>query len=215
MAYGRTLDIQRRVHALRVVGALPDVLLTVEHDPVFTRGRSARPVEYLVSTEDVARAAIPVVDVERGGDVTYHGPGQLVAYPIVDLRCYGRDVKRYVGMLESAAIGTLRVFGIDAGPRAGFPGVWVREGKIASVGIYVKDWVTRHGLALNVDVDPAHFGMINPCGLPVRAVSMSELLARPIGMAEVEEALVVHLARLLGRRLERRSLTDLEEQVCA
>lgn len=215
MEYGRALGIQRRVHALRVEGGLPDVLLTVEHDPVFTRGRSAGPVEYLVSAEDVDRAAIPVIDVERGGDMTYHGPGQLVAYPIVDLRCHGRDVKRYVGTLEGAAIDTLRGFGIDAGPRAGFPGVWVQEGKIASVGIYVKEWVTRHGLALNVNVDPAHFGMINPCGLPVKTVSMSELLARPIGVGEVEEAFAANLARLLDWRLERRALADLEERVCA
>lgn len=213
--YGRTLEIQRRVHALRVEERLPDVLLTVEHDPVFTRGRSAKPVEYLVSAEDVDRAAIPVVDVERGGDMTYHGPGQLVAYPIVDLRSHGRDVKRYVRTLEDAAIDTLSEFGIAAGRRAGFPGVWVREGKIASIGIYVKNWVTRHGLALNVDVNSAHFGMIHPCGLPVRAVSMSECLARPIAVGEVESALAGNLARLLGWRLQRRALADLEERVCA
>ncbi|MDD5264912.1 MAG: lipoyl(octanoyl) transferase LipB [Candidatus Bipolaricaulis sp.] len=212
--YVRALEIQRRVHTQRVEERLPDVLITVEHEPVFTRGRSARPVKYLVSAEDVDRAAIPVVDVERGGDMTYHGPGQLVAYPIVDLRSHGRDVKRYVATLEDAAIGTLREFGIAADRRRGFPGVWVREGKIASIGIYVKNWVTRHGLALNVDVNPAHFGMIDPCGLPVRAVSMSECLARPIAVVEVERALAGNLARRFGWRLQRRTLADLEERVC-
>lgn len=212
MEYRQTLEVQRSVHALRRTGKVPDVVLTVEHDPVFTRGRTARPLEYRVPLDVVRRAGIPVVDVERGGDVTYHGPGQLVAYPIVDLRQHGRDVKRYVGTIEEAVIGALAAFGIEAARRPGFPGVWVQEGKIASVGVYVKDWVTRHGLALNVGVDPAHFGMIHPCGLAVRAVSMNELLERPAALRDVEVRLVESLAHGFGWRLEPRELDELEER---
>lgn len=215
MEYGQALALQRRVHALRVRGLVPDVLLTVEHDPVFTRGRSAGPLEYRAALEEVDRAAIPVVDVERGGAITYHGPGQLVAYPIVDLRNHGRDVKRYVATLEDAAIATLNGFGIRADRRPGYPGVWVEAGKIASIGIYVREWVTRHGLALNVSVDPTHFGMIDPCGLPVRAVSMSEVLGTPIRLVDVEAAFASNLAERLGWRLERRAQTALLERVCA
>jgi lipoate-protein ligase B len=211
MEYRQALEIQRSVHAFRRAGKVPDVVLTVEHDPVFTRGRTARPIEYRVSLDAVRRAGIPVVDVERGGDVTYHGPGQLVAYPIVDLRQQGRDVKRYVETIEGAVIDALAAFGIEASRRPALPGVWVREGKIASIGVYVKDWVTRHGLALNVGVDPAHFGMIHPCGLPVRAVSMNELLERPVPLEDVEVRLVASLARGLGWRVEPRGLEELEE----
>ena len=214
MAYARALEVQRRVHALRIEGEVPDVLLTVEHDPVFTRGRTARAMEYLVPADEVDRAAIPVVDVERGGDMTYHGPGQLVAYPIVDLRRHGRDVKQYVRALEEAAIATVRAYGVDADRLSGFPGVWVREGKIASIGIYVKGWVTRHGLALNVDVDSAHLGMIRPCGLPVKAVSLCTIAARPVALSEVEDRFAGYLADFLGWRLEPRTLRDLGERVC-
>lgn len=214
MAYAGALEVQRHVHTLRIEGRVPDVLLTVEHDPVFTRGRSARATEYLVPADEVDRAAIPVVDVERGGDMTYHGPGQLVVYPIVDLRRHGREVKQYVRALEEAAIATLRTYGIDADRRPGFPGVWVQEGKIASIGIYVKGWVTRHGLALNVDADSAHLGMIRPCGLPVKAVSLCNIAARPVALSEVEDRFAANLADLLGWRLERRTLADLEGRVC-
>lgn len=211
MEYGRALAIQRRLHERRARGEIDDVLLTVEHDPVFTRGRNARETEFLVPPEVVQRRGIPVVDVERGGDVTYHGPGQIVAYPIVDLRDRGRNVEQYVRALEQAVIATLGSYGIAGSRRSGCPGVWVHEGKVASVGVYVKRWVTRHGLALNVDVDATHFAMIHPCGLPVRAVSMNDLLDEPTSVEHVESRLVEAVAALLGWRLRAGALVDVGE----
>ena len=198
MPYGEALELQRRTHACRVAGLIPDVLLTVEHDPVFTRGRATREESFRMSSDDVRRAGIAVCDVERGGDVTYHGPGQLVVYPILDLRGFGRDLRGHVRRLEEAAIQTLLRFGIEAGRREGLPGVWCEKGKLASVGVAVRHWVSLHGLALNVAVNGMHFAMIHPCGLPVRAASMNELLPYPVVLADVEKEFVATYGALLG-----------------
>jgi len=155
-------------------------------------------VSFRVSRESIARAGIAVCETERGGDVTYHGPGQLVVYPIFDLRGRGRDVKAHVRALEEAAIQTLAGFGIEAGRRLGLPGVWTERGKIASVGVYVRRWVSMHGLALNVAVDPSHFAMIDPCGLPVRAVSIGDEAASPPTLKEVEQRFVAEYGMQLG-----------------
>ncbi len=208
MPYDAALDVQRRTHARRCAELISDVLFTVEHDPVFTRGRSAREESFRVGPDAVARAGIAVCDVERGGDVTYHGPGQMVAYPILDLRQRGRDVKAHVRRLEEAAICTLARYGLPAERREGYPGVWTDRGKIASVGISVRSWVTMHGLALNVAVDAGHFAMIDPCGLPVKAVSMSDLLEVPAPLSGVESAFASEYGRLLGVRWEERCLAD-------
>jgi lipoate-protein ligase B len=146
--------------------------------------------------------------VERGGGVTYHGPGQLVAYPILDLRRRGRDVKAHVRQLEEAAIRTVARYGLHVGRRDGLPGVWIDRGKIASVGISVRSWVSMHGLALNVAVDAAHFAMIDPCGLPVKAVSMNDLLEAPAVLSDVEGAFAAEYGRLLGVDWEASRLAD-------
>jgi lipoyl(octanoyl) transferase len=125
-----------------------------------------------------------------------------VAYPIVDLRQHGKDVRKYVEILEEAGILTLTAFGIPSARRAGYPGVWVHEEKIASIGVYIKNWVTRHGMALNVGVDPAHFAMIRPCGLPVHAVSMNDFVEPAVDVRDVESRFVEALKELLGWRLE-------------
>jgi len=150
----------------------------------------------------LAGKGIGVICVERGGDITYHGPGQLVCYPIVDLRDYGRDIKRYINRLEEAAIETLSTFGISGSRREGYPGVWVDGRKVASIGVYVRRWVTMHGIALNVATDPSHFAMIKPCGLNVEAISISEILGRPVDLAEVIPVFVSKLASLFGWELE-------------
>jgi lipoate-protein ligase B len=211
LSYDAAAEIQRRMHALRVAGLVPDVLFTVEHDPVFTRGRSAHDGSFRVALEDVERAGITVRESERGGDVTYHGPGQLVVYPILNLRRYGRDIKAHVRFLEEAALRTLERYGLAGSRRDGLPGVWTDRGKIASVGVSVRKWVSMHGLALNVEVDPSHFAMIHPCGLPVRAVSMNDDLDVPAQLADVEEEFCRAYGELLGVRWQKASLAAVLE----
>jgi lipoate-protein ligase B len=207
--YGWTLELQRNLHARRRAGATPDVVLTVEHNPVITFGRSGSRQNLLASPSDLRREGIEVFEVERGGDVTYHGPGQLVAYPIVDLREHGRDVKGFVRGLEDATIATLTDLEIGAERREGYPGVWVSDRKIASIGVYVSGWVTRHGLALNVAVNPAHFAMIRPCGLSVETVSICDLLGRTVLLDAVRDALLRRLGERFGWALETSGLAEI------
>jgi len=159
--YREALEWQRSVAQARIGAQLDhDVLLLLEHPAVVTVGRTAQP-RHLLDT-----AGIEVVEVERGGDVTYHGPGQLVGYPILDLRRYRPDLHWYLRALEQALIEALARLGIPAQPRAGYTGVWVRGRKIASIGVHVKQWVTWHGFALNVSTDLAQFDRIIACGIP-------------------------------------------------
>ena len=207
--YGWTLDLQRTLHGRRKAGATPDVVITVEHNPVITFGRSGSSEHLLASPSELRREGIEVFDIERGGDVTHHGPGQLVVYPIVDLREHGRDVKGFVRGLEEATIETLTDLGIDAERRDGYPGVWVSNRKIAAIGVYVSGWVTRHGMALNVAVNPAHFAMIRPCGLPVETVSISDLLGRTVLLDRVRDVLLERLAERFDWELEPTSLAEI------
>ncbi len=199
--YGRAWRLQERIHALRVAGEIPDTVLTVEHDPVFTLGRSGSRRNLLVPDKVLEEAGIAVREVERGGDITYHGPGQLVVYPILDLRDQGRDLHAYVRALEEAVIRFLADYRVVATRRSGYPGVWVDSRKVASIGIYVRQWVTRHGLALNLDVNRRHFAMIRPCGLDVDTVSLAELVSDPPGIEEAAIGVLARLSELLSWRL--------------
>ena len=158
--YAEALEWQRELAEDRIAGRLPhDVLLLLEHPPVVTLGRNSQPRHVLQP------AGIDVFEVERGGDVTFHGPGQLVGYPILDLHAYKQDLHWYLRTLEQALIEALGVLGIPAERNPGFTGVWTRGKKIASIGIHVKQWVTWHGFALNVTTDLTHFDRIVPCGI--------------------------------------------------
>ncbi|AGL03434.1 lipoate-protein ligase B/lipoate synthase [Desulfoscipio gibsoniae DSM 7213] len=200
--YFRTLELQRELQKQRMEGAIPDCLLVLEHPPTFTLGRAGGADNILVNEDRLAREGIGVYNVERGGDVTYHGPGQLVGYPILDLKNYGRDVHRLVERLEEVLIRTLAAFGITAGRRTGLPGVWVDKAKIASIGLAITRWVTMHGFALNVQPDMRHFGMINPCGLQgVTMTSMSGLLGRQVSLEEVKSRVVEEMAGEFGWEL--------------
>jgi lipoyl(octanoyl) transferase len=160
VGYQEALDWQRRLAEDRIAGRLShDVLLLLEHPPVVTLGRNSHTAHLLEPT------GIDVFEVERGGDVTFHGPGQLVGYPILDLSAYKRDLHWYLRTLEQALIEALGVLDIPAARNPGFTGVWTRGKKIASIGIHVKQWVTWHGFALNVTTDLAHFDRIVPCGI--------------------------------------------------
>ena len=183
--YTASLREMRELVRARRRGEIPDTLILVEHPPVVTVGVEG-------DDGEAARSGLPVVPVERGGRATYHGPGQLVGYPIVDLEPRGRDVRRFVHEIEDVVIDGLAVTGIVAGHVAGRHGVWVNgERKIASIGIAVDHWVTLHGFAVNVDVDLAAFEQFHPCGLSGSLMtSLAKELGRPISVASVKPAFV-------------------------
>lgn len=171
--------------------ATPDELWLLEHPPVFTQGQAGKP-EHLI-----APTAIPVVPIDRGGQITYHGPGQLVAYVLVDLKRRGYGVRELVTRLEAAVIALLAAHDVAAGRRAGAPGVYVGGAKIAALGLRVKQGRTYHGLALNVDMDLGPFALINPCGYPGLAVTQCRDVGADLSMAQAEQALTDALRRVL------------------
>jgi len=195
--YAEALDLQRALVEQRKQGLIPDQLLLLEHPDVITLGvRTRNDRSHVLATpESLAAEGVELFETGRGGDVTYHGPGQLVGYPIFDLNPDRRDVHRYVRDLEEALIRASAEFGIRARRVAGLTGIWVDEGgadaKLAAIGVRISRWVTSHGFALNVNTDLSRFGLIVPCGIADKGVtSMSRLLGRPVPMDEVADALV-------------------------
>jgi lipoate-protein ligase B len=186
VAYGEALALQEELRRERGAGAIPDTVLLLEHPDVITFGSAARSGNALVGEAELRARGYEVFRVNRGGDVTWHGPGQLVGYPILDLGARGRDVHRYLRQLEAALIAALGDLGIAAIRRDGFAGVWLDEWrKIASIGVGVRQWLTIHGFALNVCCDLERFAVIVPCGLPgVKMVSASSVLGRPVALEE-------------------------------
>jgi len=200
--YRAALSFQHRAVETRARGESPDVLYAMEHDPVLTLGRSTEPGTLKASAADLARRGIEVIPVERGGDVTYHGPGQIVGYPIVDLAGLpgGRDLHRYLRDLEEALIRTLASYGLPAVRRPPYTGVWVGDRKVAAIGVAVRRWVAFHGFALNVDPDLAHFDLIHPCGIRHLGVaSMASLLGQAPPRDQVLDRLASEFARVWGR----------------
>ncbi len=201
-SYAEVLELQRRLCRQRISGEISeDLLLLVEHEPVVTLGRGVRPGSLPLSPTELEARGIQVFDVERGGDVTFHGPGQLVGYPIIDLRKHREDLHWYLRKLEAGLIDGLARIGIAAGTTAGLTGVWTGGRKIASIGIHVKQWVTFHGFALNVATDMSYFDLIVPCGIPnVLMTSVSRELGRTASPAlwdETRTAIVDGVAREL------------------
>jgi lipoate-protein ligase B len=204
--YGDTYHIQQKLLAERVNGVIEDTLLLLEHPPTITVGKSGKLENILTSQAQLAEAGVSLVFTDRGGDVTYHGPGQIVGYPIFDLREWGRDVHRYLHNLEEVLIRTLNDFAIKSGRDSGHAGVWVKDEEIAAIGLSVRKWVTMHGFALNVNTDLARFSLINPCGFTDRkATSMARLLGSEIPMASVIERLLAHFAAIFDVQLELRT----------
>ena len=163
--YGEALAIQRRLADERIAGAIPDTLLLLEHPPVVTLGRGTKESSLPLQPDALRRQGVDVFEIERGGDVTYHGPGQLVGYPILDLQGLKPDLHWYLRQLEEALIQAVSAFGITAERNPGYTGVWTQGRKIASIGIHVRQWVTWHGFALNVTTDLSAFDLIVPCGI--------------------------------------------------
>ncbi|MBS1859060.1 MAG: lipoyl(octanoyl) transferase LipB [Acidobacteria bacterium] len=192
--YGEALAIQQQLAAGRKQGLVPDHLLLLEHPHVVTMGRNGHAENLLAGPEIMARAGIEYFPTDRGGDVTYHGPGQLVGYPILDLREWKRDVGAYVRAIEQTLIDTLADYRIAAGRIPKLTGVWVGERKIAAIGVHLSRWVTSHGFALNVTTDLSYFQYIVPCGLSKPVTSMAALGVRAT-WEEVGRRLAPHFAR--------------------
>ena len=195
IGYGPALELQQELIAARKAGTAPDHLLLLEHPHVITLGRNGHHENLLASSEIMERAGISFFPTDRGGDVTYHGPGQLVAYPIMDLREWKRDVGAFVRGVEQTMIDTLAEYGIEAGRIPKLTGVWVDDRKIAAIGVHLSRWVTSHGFALNVHTDLNYFKYIVPCGLTKPVTSMSQLGVRATP-EEVGRNLAVHFGRI-------------------
>ena len=203
--YEAALALQADLVAARKAGTIPDTLVLLEHPPVVTLGVKVRQSrEHVLATDDELRAqGISLFEAGRGGDVTYHGPGQLVGYPILDLKPDRMDAHKYVRDLEEVLIGVCADFGLAGGRRSGMTGVWVGDEKVAAIGVRLSRWITSHGFALNVSTDLDHFGLIVPCGITEFGVtSLARLLGTSPPMAEVEGRVVHHLCRVFGRVLE-------------
>jgi lipoate-protein ligase B len=200
--YGEILELQRAVARARIAGDVEhDVLLLVEHHPVVTLGRTAKAANLVASPELLAARGVERFEVERGGDVTFHGPGQLVGYPIIDLARHKQDLHWYLRQLEEALIRGLGQWQIPAERNQGLTGVWTGGRKIASIGVHARNWVTWHGFALNVSVDLSYFDLMVPCGISgVVMTSMERETASRIPLADVSTAVAGTLATVFGLR---------------
>jgi lipoyl(octanoyl) transferase len=197
--YASALELQKEKVAQRKAGAIPDTLLLLEHPHVYTLGRNANPGNVLVTAEFLASRGAQVFRTDRGGDVTYHGPGQLVGYPILDLTQHRRDISWYMRTLEEVFIRTAHDYGIEAGRSAGAAGVWIGNEKLVAMGVHLSRWVTSHGFALNVNTDLSYFESIVPCGLQGKGVvSLAKLLGGPVEMGEVTERVMEHFGAVFG-----------------
>ncbi|HEX8696054.1 MAG TPA: lipoyl(octanoyl) transferase LipB [Longimicrobium sp.] len=198
--YGEALAVQEDLVRRRRAGEAPDTLLLQQHPHVITLGSGAHAENVLVTPEQRARRGIELFETGRGGDVTYHGPGQLVGYPILDLKPDRCDLHRYLRDLEEVLIAVLAEYGLEGGRKEGLTGVWVADRKLAAIGVRVSSgWITSHGFALNVETDLSFFGAIVPCGIRDHGVgSIAEELGRPVPMREVEDAVVRAMERTFG-----------------
>ena len=202
LEYGAALKQQKELVAKVRRGEEPDTLLLVEHDPVITLGRTAKREHLLFKEAALAEQGISVFAVERGGDVTYHGPGQLVGYPILNLNRHGRDLHLLLRNYEEVLIRALADFGVAGRRFPPYTGVWVGEEKVAAIGVAVEHWVSFHGFAFNVDPNLDHFGLIVPCGISQYGVtSLARLLGRPVELFEVIPHVVHHFADVFGLTL--------------
>ncbi len=243
--YGRILALQQTLVAARKAGRIPDLLLLGKHTPVITLGRNARRENLLLPEQELARRGIDVHETDRGGDVTYHGPGQLVGYPILDLGSLRKDVVWYVRSLEEVLIRAARTFGLEAarrtapeGKRQLYTGVWVGDEKLAAIGVHVSRWVTSHGFAFNVTTNLSHFDFIIPCGLRDKSVtSLAKLLSNrstrrlpPLGptgrspwveqeesamMPQLKAAVVQSFGEVFNREMRTTDLDSLEGSLAA
>ncbi len=211
--YTDALEIQRKLIKLRQDGKIKDTMLLLEHPPVITLGRRALEANILMPKEFFKTRGIDICEIERGGDVTYHGPGQLVGYPILNLNDYGRDVRQFVSNIEEIFIRLLSSeYGIDAGRNLEHTGVWVGDEKITAIGFAVKKWVTMHGFAFNVNTDMSHFNWIVPCGIKDKGVtSLQSLVDKNIDMNEIIEKVIYYFEDVLDVKAVRVQFDEIKE----
>ena len=218
MGYAEAWEVQKRVVAARKAGAVSDVLLFCEHPHVITLGRNGKR-EHLLASEDVLRQkGVEFHETDRGGDITYHGPGQIVGYPILDLDALRRDVHWYVRMLEECMIRATAEFGTVARREEGKTGIWVQAGeaeeKLAALGVHISRWVTSHGFAYNVATDLRYFDLIVPCGITQRqATSLEKLLGRGVKRSEVTSLLAKHFGEVFGLEMREATWVELSERL--
>lgn len=196
--YEEAYKVQRRMVAMRALGEIDDSLISVEHNPIFTIGRTGRMDNLIATGRQMQEKGVRLVGADRGGDITFHGPGQAVLYPILDLRMRHRDLHRYMRDLESVAIDFLAGYGLKAERVGGLTGVWAGGRKIASIGVGARNWVTFHGLAVNIGVDLSYFSMIRPCGMRgVGMTSLNEMLGMHVDMGVAVGSLIASAKRVL------------------
>ncbi|MFN2383528.1 MAG: lipoyl(octanoyl) transferase LipB [Gemmatimonadota bacterium] len=201
--YRDARELQRQLVVERAAGRIPDTLLFLTHPPVITLGRRASRAHLLASGTELERRGVEVIETDRGGDITFHGPGQLIGYPIIDLTARGRDLHRYLRDVEGVLIRALAGFGLTGERQPGCTGVWVGGEKVAAIGVRVARWVACHGFALNIETDLSYFDLIVPCGLAGRRVtSLAALLGRAPAMDSVQAAVASAWAEEFAAPLE-------------
>ncbi len=216
LGYVEALELQRSLARDRISGAIPqDLLLLVEHPPVVTLGRSSKQKHLVASPEFLQSKGVELFEVERGGDVTFHGPGQLVGYPIIDLKRHKQDLHWYLRKIEEALINSLDDYGIPGERNTAYTGVWTRGRKIASIGVHARDWVTWHGFALNVTTDLSYFDLIVPCGIDgvVMTSIARELGSEDISMQDAQDRVTARFATVFDLRAVITSRSALLENV--
>jgi len=203
MGYEESLRLQRERVAARKAGDIADTLIMLEHPPVYTLGRNANRENILFSPERLRRLGAEVFETDRGGDVTFHGPGQMVGYPILDLTQHRRDLAWYMHSLEEVFIRAAGEFGIQAGRTTGARGVWIGNDKLVAMGVHVSRWVTSHGFAFNVNTDLSFFDWIVPCGLHGKGVtSLQKILGRAVSMRDATERVIRHFGAVFGTEMK-------------
>src|SRR6267142_1534725 len=218
MGYAEAWALQKRVVAARKAGAIEDVLLLCEHPHVITQGRNGKREHLLASEHVLLQKGVEFHTTDRGGDITYHGPGQIVGYPILNLGAIRRDVVWYVRMLEEAMIQATVEFGVAAERVAGKTGIWIKNGnaeeKLAAIGVHISRWVTSHGFAYNVSTDLRYFDLIVPCGIAdSKATSLERLLGRSVRREEIAPRIAKHFGEVFGLELRESSKTELWEKL--
>jgi lipoyl(octanoyl) transferase len=209
--YAETWELQKRIFSARQEQRIGDILLLTEHEPVFTLGTGSDENNLLANEQELSDKKIDMFWIDRGGDVTFHGPGQIVGYPIIDLNLHYNDIHRYLRDLEEVIINVLDEYGIRGEREKEFTGVWIKNEKIAALGVKVRNWITMHGFALNVGTDLSFFDRIIPCGIFHKGVTtLHNVAGKTIAIADVQHHIIKHFAKIFSFEIKHISTEELE-----